>query len=93
MDFAKSIGPGHQDIFTPRQAATVNRAIDTMAPTPGDRTAIGKFLVRYADHRAALEIRDLFTLLCYTFNQPQYRVDKDLNIIEEPTDGEIDCGE
>ena len=32
-------------------------------------------------HYSMLEIRDLFTLLCAVFNQPQYRVDKQLNIL------------
>lgn len=32
-------------------------------------------------HYSMLEIRDLFTLLCAAFNQPQYRVDKQLNIL------------
>ena len=45
---------------------------------------------RAVHHYSALEIRDLFTLLCYAFNQPQYRVDKDLNIIEDS--GNIERG-
>ncbi|WP_304408190.1 hypothetical protein [Bacteroides acidifaciens] len=35
------------------------------------------------DHYSMLEIKDLFTLLCVAFNQPQYRVDKDLDVIQE----------
>lgn len=35
------------------------------------------------EHYSKLEIRDLFTLLCAAFNQPQYRVDKHFNVIEE----------
>ena len=33
------------------------------------------------EHYYMLDIRDLFTLLCGAFNQPQYRIDKQLNII------------
>ena len=29
------------------------------------------------------EIRDLFMLLCAAFNQPRYRVDKQLNVLPE----------
>ena len=35
------------------------------------------------EHYSMLEIRDLFTLLCVAFNQPQYRVDKQLNVLSE----------
>ena len=34
------------------------------------------------DHYSMLEIKDLFVLLCVAFNQPQYRVDKNLNIMQ-----------
>jgi hypothetical protein len=30
-----------------------------------------------------LELHDLFVLLCAAFNQPQYRVDKQLNVLPE----------
>lgn len=30
-----------------------------------------------------LEIRDLFMLLCAAFNQPRYRVDKQLKVLSE----------
>ena len=33
-------------------------------------------------HYSKLQIQDLFVLLCLAFNQPQYKVDKDLNVIE-----------
>ena len=33
------------------------------------------------EHYSMHEIRDLFTLLCAAFNQPQYRVDKQPNIL------------
>lgn len=46
---------------------------------------------RAVNHYTALEVRDLFVLLCVAFDQPQYRVDKDLNVIEEPDNGEVDC--
>lgn len=43
------------------------------------------------EHYSMLEIRDLFTLLCAAFNQPQYRVDKQLNILlDEKKDEEDD---
>lgn len=35
------------------------------------------------EHYSKLEIKDLFVLLCLAFNQPQYKVDKDLNVIED----------
>ncbi len=38
---------------------------------------------RAVGHYSALEIKDLFVLMCVAFNQPQYRVDKDLNVISE----------
>ena len=38
------------------------------------------------EHYSKLEIKDLFVLMCVAFNQPQYKVDKDLNVIS----GEID---
>lgn len=34
------------------------------------------------EHYSKLEIKDLFVLMCVAFNQPQYKVDKDLNVIE-----------
>ena len=38
---------------------------------------------RAVGHYSALEIKDLFVLMCVAFNQPQYRVDKYLNVISE----------
>ena len=38
---------------------------------------------RAVEHYSMLEIRDLFALLCVAFNQPKYKVDKELNIISE----------
>lgn len=35
------------------------------------------------EHYSMLEIRDLFMLLCTAFNQPRYRVDKQLNVLPE----------
>ena len=35
------------------------------------------------EHYSMLEIRDLFMLLCVAFNQPRYRVDKQLNMSQE----------
>lgn len=35
------------------------------------------------EHYSMLEIRDLFMLLCAAFNQPRYRVDKQLNVLPE----------
>ena len=42
------------------------------------------------EHYSMLEIRDLFTLLCAAFNQPQYRVDKQLNILLDEKNEEDD---
>ena len=42
------------------------------------------------EHYSMLEIRDLFTLLCAAFNQPQYRVDKQLNILHDEKNEEDD---
>lgn len=42
------------------------------------------------EHYSMLEIRDLFTLLCAAFNQPQYRVDKQLNILLDEKNKEDD---
>ncbi|MCM1453570.1 MAG: hypothetical protein NC193_03430 [bacterium] len=36
-------------------------------------------------HYSKLQIQDLFVLLCLAFNQPQYKVDKDLNVISGKT--------
>ena len=38
---------------------------------------------RAVGHYSALEIKDLFVLMCVAFNQPKYRVDKYLNVISE----------
>lgn len=38
---------------------------------------------RAVEHYSMLEIRDLFALLCVAFNQPKYKVDKELNIISK----------
>ena len=35
------------------------------------------------EHYSMLELHDLFVLLCAAFNQPQYRVDKQLNVLPE----------
>lgn len=35
------------------------------------------------EHYSMLEIRDLFMLLCAAFNQPRYRVDKQLNVLTD----------
>ncbi len=35
------------------------------------------------EHYSKLEIKDLFVLMCLAFNQPQYRVDKGLNVQEK----------
>lgn len=35
------------------------------------------------EHYFKLEIKDLFILMCVAFNQLQYRVDKDLNVISD----------
>lgn len=35
------------------------------------------------EHYSKLEIKDLFVLLSLAFNQPQYKVDKDLNVISD----------
>ncbi|MCM1140982.1 MAG: hypothetical protein NC453_20635 [Muribaculum sp.] len=35
------------------------------------------------EHYSKLEIKDLFVLLCLAFNQPQYKVDKDLNVLAD----------
>lgn len=35
------------------------------------------------EHYPMPEIRDLFMLLCAAFNQPRYRVDKQLNVLPE----------
>lgn len=35
------------------------------------------------EHYSMLEIRDLFMLLCAAFNQPRYRVNKQLNVLPE----------
>ncbi len=35
------------------------------------------------EHYSKLQIPDLFRLLCLSFDQPQYQVDKDLNIIRQ----------
>ncbi len=42
------------------------------------------------EHYSMLEIRDLFTLLCAAFNQPQYRVDKQLNILLDEKKVKVD---
>ena len=42
------------------------------------------------EHYSMLEIQDLFTLLCAAFNQPQYRVDKQLNILLDEKNEEDD---
>ena len=42
------------------------------------------------EHYSMLEVRDLFTLLCAAFNQPQYRVDKQLNILLDEKNEEDD---
>lgn len=34
------------------------------------------------EHYSKLEIWNLFMLMCVTFDQPHYTVDKDLNVIE-----------
>lgn len=39
------------------------------------------------EHYSMLEIRDLFMLLCAAFNQPRYRVDKQLNVLPEEING------
>ena len=39
------------------------------------------------DHYSMLEIRDLFMLLCAAFNQPRYRVDKQLNVLSKEING------
>lgn len=39
------------------------------------------------EHHSMLEIRDLFMLLCAAFNQPQYRVDKQLNVLTDAVSG------
>lgn len=39
------------------------------------------------EHYSMLEIRDLFMLLCAAFNQPRYRVDKQLNVQPEEING------
>lgn len=35
------------------------------------------------EHYSKLGIKDLFVLMCLAFDQPQYRVDKNLNVIQE----------
>lgn len=35
------------------------------------------------EHYSMLEIRDLFMLLCAAFNQPRYRVGKQLNVLTD----------
>lgn len=35
------------------------------------------------EHYSKLQLQDLFVLLCLAFNQPQYRVDKELNVISD----------
>lgn len=35
------------------------------------------------EHYSMLELHDLFVLLCAAFNQPQYRADKQLNVLPE----------
>lgn len=35
------------------------------------------------EHYSMLEIRDLFMLLCADFNQPRYRVDKQLKVLTD----------
>ncbi|MCM1138768.1 MAG: hypothetical protein NC453_09395 [Muribaculum sp.] len=45
------------------------------------------------EHYTKLQLNDLFILLSLAFNQPQYKVDKDLNVIEvagSPANGEIE---
>ena len=45
------------------------------------------------EHYSKLEIKDLFVLMCVAFNQPQYKVDKDLNVIDvvgTPANSEIE---
>ena len=41
------------------------------------------------EYYSMLEIRDLFMLLCAAFNQPRYRVDKQLNVLPE----DVNCSE
>lgn len=35
-------------------------------------------------HYTYMGIRERFILMCYAYNQPMYKVDKDLNVIYEP---------
>ena len=35
------------------------------------------------EHYSMLDIRDLFMLLCAAFNQPRYRVDRQLNVLTD----------
>ena len=35
------------------------------------------------EHYSKLQLHDLFVLLCLAFNQPQYKVDNDLNVISD----------
>lgn len=35
------------------------------------------------EHYSMLELHDLFVLLCTAFNQPQYKVDKQLNVLPD----------
>lgn len=39
------------------------------------------------EHYSMLEIRDLFMLFCAAFNQPRYRVDKQLNVLTDAVSG------
>lgn len=45
------------------------------------------------EHYSMLEIRDLFMHICAAFNQPRYRVDKQLNVLSEEVNCEVNCSE
>ena len=45
-------------------------------------SAVGDYLM--------FEIRDLYTLPCAAFNQPQYRIDKQLNILLDEKKVKVD---
>ena len=49
-------------------------------------TRLHEIVCSVVGHYSKLQIQDLFVLMCVAFNQPQYKVDKDLNVIS----GEID---